>query len=83
MSATKGLFALTPQELLCLFRKNLSRICEYYCLVGNITTRKHMQLTKISRATACRELTDLVEKKYLKATADKRRSAAYEINWPE
>ncbi len=50
--------------------------------IGGMTTRKYCQLTKTSRATAYRELSDLVQKKCLKAIAKKGRSAAYEINWP-
>jgi Fic family protein len=49
--------------------------------VGHMTTRKYMQLTKTSRATAYRELSDLVNKSCLKPTADKGRSAAYEVDW--
>jgi len=50
--------------------------------IGGMTTRKYCQLTKISRATAYRELSDLVQKKCLKPITEKGRSAAYEINWP-
>src|SRR3990167_10782992 len=49
--------------------------------IGGMTTRKYMQLTKISRATAYRELIDLVDKKCLRPTTEKGRSAAYEIDW--
>lgn len=49
-------------------------------IVG-MTTRKYMQLTRTSRATAYRELSDLVDKKCLRPIAKKGRSAAYEIDW--
>ena len=49
--------------------------------VGQMTIRKYMHLTRTSRSTAGRELKDLVEKGCLKPTAEKGRSAAYEINW--
>ncbi len=51
--------------------------------IGGMTTRKYSQLTKTSRATAYRELSDLVRKKCLKPLEKKGRSAAYEINWVE
>lgn len=50
--------------------------------IGGITTRKYVNITKISRATAYRELADLVAKKYLKPINEKGRSAGYEILWP-
>ncbi len=50
--------------------------------IGGMMTRKYMRLTKTSRATAYRELSDLVRKKCLKPIVKKGRSAAYEINWP-
>jgi len=49
--------------------------------IGGMTTRKYMQLTKTSRATAYRELSNLVCKKCLKPIVKKGRSAAYEIRW--
>lgn len=51
--------------------------------VGGMTNRKYTQLTKTSRATAYRELKDLLDKKCLKAISEQGRSAAYEIVWPE
>jgi len=47
--------------------------------VGGINTRKYMSLTKTSRATAYRELADLVEKGCLRPTGKGGRSSAYEI----
>lgn len=51
--------------------------------VGGMTTRKYMSITKVSRATAYRELNDLVEKKCIKPLDKKGRSSAYEIIWSE
>lgn len=50
---------------------------------GGMTTRKYVGITKTSRATAYRELHDLVEKNCLRPIEAKGRSAAYEIKWPE
>ncbi|GJM07419.1 MAG: cell division protein Fic [marine bacterium B5-7] len=49
--------------------------------MGDMTNKKYMHLTKTSRATAYRELKDLVSKECLKPIASGR-SAAYEIIWP-
>lgn len=46
---------------------------------GGINTRKYMSLTKTSRATAYRELADLVEKGCLRPTGKGGRSSGYEI----
>ncbi len=46
---------------------------------GGINTRKYMSLTKTSRATAYRELAELVEKGCLAPTGKGGRSSAYEI----
>lgn len=46
---------------------------------GGINTRKYMSLTKTSRATAYRELTDLMEKGCLAPTGKGGRSSGYEI----
>lgn len=48
---------------------------------GNINTRKYMGITKTSRATAYRDITDLVEKGILTQLSAKGRSTAYDINW--
>jgi Fic family protein len=48
---------------------------------GGINTRKYMSLTKTSRATAYRELADLVAKGCLQATDKRGRSSGYEIVW--
>ena len=48
---------------------------------GGLTTRKYVSLAKVSRATAFREITDLLENKILRQTSAKGRSVSYEINW--
>lgn len=50
---------------------------------GGLTTRKYMGMTKASRATAYRELADLVEKGILRPREAKGRSSAYDLIWPE
>jgi len=48
---------------------------------GGINVRKYVSLTKTSRATAYRELSDLVEKGCLVPTGKGGRSSAYAIAW--
>lgn len=48
---------------------------------GGLNTRKYMGLTKTSRATAYRELADLVEKACLCPTGKGGRSSGYEVLW--
>lgn len=48
---------------------------------GGITTRKYSGLARVSRATAYRELTDLVTKGCLEPAGGGGRSRAYEIRW--
>lgn len=49
---------------------------------GGLTTRKYVSLTKTSRATAFREISDLVEKKVLIQTPkSKGRNVHYDLNW--
>ncbi len=47
--------------------------------VGGMNTRKYMSLTRVSRATASRELGDLVAKGCLAPIKSRGRSAAYEL----
>ncbi len=49
---------------------------------GGINTRKYMGLTSVSRATAYRELHDMVQKRCLRPLDKGGRSSAYEIDWP-
>ncbi len=48
---------------------------------GGINTRKYGSLTKTSRSTAYRELSDLVDKGCIRSTGKGGRSSAYEIIW--
>jgi Fic family protein len=50
--------------------------------VGGLNTRKYQSLTKTSRATAYRELADLVAKGCLRANDKSGRSSGYEVEWP-
>ncbi|MDF1759869.1 MAG: Fic family protein [Coxiellaceae bacterium] len=71
---------LNPKQI-----KVLNKLLDYgpEGYIGSMTTRKYMGITRTSRATAYRELIDLVNKNCIKPTADKGRSAAYEIVWPK
>ena len=60
-------------------RKVLNRMLDAENFEGGMTTRKYMNLTKSSRATAYRELADLVEKECFSPTSSGGRSSAYEI----
>jgi Fic family protein len=46
-----------------------------------MNTRKYMDLTKASRATAYRELTDMVARGCLAPTGKGGRSSGYDIAW--
>jgi Fic family protein len=46
---------------------------------GGLSTRKYAGMTKTSRATAWREIEDLLQKKMLSPLPGGRRSMAYEI----
>ncbi len=48
---------------------------------GGLTTRKYMGMTKISRATAFREINDLVDKGVIRHLSGKGRSVSYKIVW--
>lgn len=48
---------------------------------GGLTTRKYVSLTRTSRATAFREISDLLEKGLLKQNKAKGRSVSYDLNW--
>lgn len=49
---------------------------------GELTTRKYMGMTKTSRATGYRELSDLVDKGILRQNPGKGRSVSYSLAWP-
>lgn len=48
---------------------------------GGLTTRKYSSIAKVSRATAFREITILVEKKVILQNPSKGRSTSYDLNW--
>ncbi len=50
---------------------------------GGLTTRKYVSMAKVSRATAFREIADLVEKKALRQLPGKGRNVHYDLIWPE
>lgn len=51
--------------------------------VGGLTTRKYVDLTSTSRATAFREISDLLKKKLLRQLPGKGRNVHYDIIWPK
>jgi Fic family protein len=50
---------------------------------GGLTTRKYVSMNKVSRATAFREISDMIEKKILRQLPGKGRSVHYDLAWPE
>lgn len=48
---------------------------------GGLTTRKYSSIAKVSRATAFREITNLVEKKVILQNSSRGRSTSYDLNW--
>ncbi len=48
---------------------------------GGLTTRKYSSIAKVSRATALREITHLLEKKIILQNLSKGRSTSYDLNW--
>lgn len=64
-------------------RKTLNRMLDAGpgCFEGGMNTRKYMSLTGASRATAYRELADLIEKGCLRPTGGRGRSSAYDVVW--
>jgi Fic family protein len=48
---------------------------------GGLTTRKYVAMAKVSRATAFREISDLVEKGLLAQNPARGRSASYDVKW--
>lgn len=49
---------------------------------GGLTAKKYIGLAKVSKATATRHLTELLEKKCIVKLPGSGRSTRYEINWP-
>ena len=50
---------------------------------GSVTTRKYVGMTKASRATAQREISDLVQKGLLRKGPGRGRSSSYELVWEQ
>jgi len=50
---------------------------------GGLTTRKYVSIVKVSRATAFREIADLLDKKILHQLSGKGRSVHYDLIWPK
>jgi Fic family protein len=48
---------------------------------GGLTTRKYVSMAKVSRATAFREISDLVEKGVFHQNPAKGRSVSYDLKW--
>lgn len=49
---------------------------------GGLTTRKYVSMAKVSRATAFREIDDLLQKGFIRQNPAKGgRSSSYELNW--
>lgn len=51
--------------------------------VGGLTTRKYVSIAKTSRATAFREIEDMLNKKILRQLPGKGRSVHYDLIWPQ
>jgi len=50
---------------------------------GGLTTRKYVSITKVSRITAFREISDMLHKKVLRQLPGKGRSVHYDLIWPD
>jgi len=66
-------------------KKVLNRILEAGPgnFIGGLTTRKYVSIAKVSRATAFREISDMLDKKVLRQLSGKGRSVHYDIVWPQ
>ena len=66
-------------------KKVLNRILEAGPgnFTGGLTTRKYVSIAKVSRATAFREIADMLDKKVLRQLAGKGRSVHYDLIWPQ
>jgi len=66
-------------------KKVLNRILEAGPgnFTGGLTTRKYISLVKVSRATAFREIADMLDKKILRQLSGRGRSAHYDLVWPK
>jgi len=50
---------------------------------GGLTTRKYVSIANTSRATAFREIADMLDKKVLRQLPGKGRSVHYDLVWPQ
>ena len=50
---------------------------------GGLTTRKYVSIAKVSRATAFREIADMLDKKLIRRLPGKGRSVNYDLIWPQ
>jgi len=66
-------------------KKVLNRILEAGLgnFVGGLTTRKYASITRVSRATAFREIADMLDKKIIRQLSGKGRSVHYDLIWPK
>jgi len=66
-------------------KKVLNRILEAGPgnFVGGLTTRKYVSIANVSRATAFREIADMLDKKILRQLPGKGRSVHYDLIWPQ
>lgn len=66
-------------------KKILNRILEAGPgkFTGGLTTRKYVSIANVSRATAFREIADMLDKKVLRKLPGKGRSVHYDLVWPE
>jgi Fic family protein len=66
-------------------KKVVNRILEAGCenFTGGLTTRKYVSIAKVSRATAFREISDMLNKKILHQLSGKGRSVHYDLVWPQ
>ncbi|MBN1824342.1 MAG: Fic family protein [Endomicrobiales bacterium] len=64
-------------------RKVLTRLLEASPegFEGGLTTRKYVGIAKTSRATAFREISDMLEKRVIRHVAGKGRNVSYEVVW--
>lgn len=65
-------------------RKVINRLLDagQYGFEGGLTTRKYAGMTKTSKATSYREITDLLIKSILIQNPGKGRSVSYDLAWP-
>ena len=86
MKLLTNLLSLTGAELLSKLATfaafaYVARVAGPDGFEGGITTRKYSSLTRVSRATAYRELADLLAKGCLDPVGGGGRSHAYAIRW--